>query len=125
MANIYSWLASGAFIYFLLVFLAFSYGIVALMTWSPLKPLKYLGFPTIVVGVVGLITQNGFTQLLPELLEGVSEKVAVLVIDHGISYFMWSSIMCIVIGILMEVLYFTINGLLKKKKDKTTINEQD
>lgn len=116
MADFYSLVASGSVFYFLLVFIAFSYGIVALMTWSALKPLKYLGFPTIVVGIFCLILYSGFNELVPELIEDVSANMADIIIEHGKSYFLISSIVTIIIGALMEVIYFSVASLLKKKK---------
>ena len=45
------------FILYFLLFILVSYLLLALLTWSFIKPLKYLGIPFIVVGILTLIAR--------------------------------------------------------------------
>lgn len=105
---------SPLWLYFILMVLFF-YGVIALFTWSFVKPLKLLGVPSIIGGIIiigarfllGLISVNSLIDsLIPSLLQPL----------------LTIGIVCVVMGFAMLI----GNHFLKKvlsKKVKTVNNE--
>lgn len=98
------------------IFFVLMYLLISLLTWSFIKPLKYLGVPTILVGILLIVIKllsrviaNGFG------LESGIINLLPLILKPLLIY----GIVCTCIGILMIVLYRIIN---KKQKNKEVEN---
>ena len=99
------------------LFLIFTYLLISLLTWSLLKPLKYLGIPTIVTGVLFLIVR-----LLSSVIVGlfsIEFPVIKVVLPSILKPVLISGLLCMIIGIVMIVLYVVINNHLKNKNQST------
>lgn len=112
MINLLNLLTGGAVIYALIVFFAFSYGIVALLTWSPLKPLKYLGFPVILSGVLSICLKALF-YINPHDMSYSS--LVKLVASKGEAVFFKYGVVLLIIGVIMLGIYYMITFLKIKK----------
>lgn len=93
-------------IYFILMITIF-YGICALLTWSFLKPLKLLGIPSIIAGIILVILRFGLEKIsvnsfIDNLLPSLLQPLLVI------------GLTCITIGIMMLV----AKKLLDKKNVK-------
>lgn len=98
------------------IFFVLMYLLISLLTWSFKKPLKYLGIPTIGVGVVFIIIR-----FLSVVIVGlVDDKMAFvrLLLPSMLSPMLLNGILCTVIGIAMIVVYKLLNK--KDKKEEIT-----
>lgn len=100
-------------ILFILVLLAI-YFLVALFTWSFLKPVKYLGIPTIACGIVSVLVPFAADFALEAML-GDAYLVS-LVTSTVTSYYLKAGIVLLIVGTLMLVLYYLVNKKLKMPK---------
>jgi len=92
---------------YIIIVIASFYAIASLLTWSIKKPLMFLGIPTIIVGILLLTIRFLAKFFLPNeniltILNSITKPLLV------------NSIICIVIGIVMIVVY----QILKKEKKK-------
>lgn len=111
--NILTLLDKQAFwLYVIGIFVVF-YLLVSLLTWSFIKPLKYLGIPTIIVGILFIIIRfvpNALLTLVDEninFIKGLLPSILKPVLINGL--------VCLIVGVLMIVGYTLIN---KNKKEK-------
>lgn len=119
MLNLLNMLTGSLVIYVLLVFVFFSYGIVSILTWSPIKPLKYLGFPVILAGVLSLCVRTLF---IINPYDMSYNSLARLVASKGEFVFLKYGITLIVIGVIMLGIYYLIT-FLKIKNQKEIVDK--
>ena len=99
-------------LYFILVILFF-YLILSLITWSFIKPLKFLGIPSIIAGLM-MIATYFVIGIVPLPLSDTMLKV----IDASIKPVFNIGLVCLGIGILMIILPKMIEIVLKKQNIK-------
>ncbi len=129
MLEAYNFITGQSIILWFIAFLILSYLIEALFTWSFIKPLKYLGIPIIIVGIVSLILKVILMLGVDTLFK---DKLAFIkpFFDNSENLFIKYGIICIAVGIVMIIIYVIINKILKSKasdnekpKDKQQISE--
>lgn len=110
--NLLKFLDNGMVWVYIGIFFIVMYLLISLLTWSFIKPLKYLGIPTMISGMLLIVIRllartiinlfdlkiNFINNLLPVILKPL--------LIYGI--------ICTIIGILMIITYKIIN---KKKKE--------
>lgn len=103
------------FVAFLIVF----YLLISLLTWSMIKPLKYMGIPTLIVGIICIpiyLAPNVIINFLPlDEYVNIIEKVLPLFMKPLLIY----GIACFIVGLLMIIVYKIIN---KKRKSNIETN---
>lgn len=105
---------------FIILFSIF-YALVSLFTWNLLKPLKYLGIPTLVVGILTLFIRfasssiiNILTNEFGDIVKQIFPFVLTPLQNIGIIFF--------VLGLLMLIIYAIINN---KKKNNVEIENEE
>ena len=101
-------------ILYLIIFIVSFYLLISLLTWSFIKPLKYLGISNIVVGIVIIIIRlllNSITNLIPEYI-----KIFEIILPTIVKPLLISGIICIIIGIIMLIINYLINKYKRKLK---------
>ena len=120
MEAIINFLTSGAILTAFICVIAVSYLIIGLLTWSFIKPLKYLGVCSTIVGLVGFVLKLLLSYIVDILdIEGIGIVKSIILASGNV--FLKYAVIFLVVGILLEVLYYVINKTLKsnkKKKDK-------
>lgn len=101
---------------YIVIFIVIMYLLISLLTWSFIKPLKYLSIPTILVGILLIIIR-------------LSSSIITNLIDADISFIknllplvlkplLTNGIVCTLIGITMLMVYIIINKKMKIKNNK-------
>ena len=117
MELVYNILTSNTIIFALIGFIFFSYLIVGLLTWSFIKPLKYLGFPIIIVGLFSFALKGLLTIGLNSIeLDGLG-IIRALITSSG-NIFVKFAVIFISTGTIMVILYFVLNKVLKSKNSQ-------
>lgn len=96
-------------LYFVLVILGF-YLILSLITWSFKRPLKFLGIPSIITGLIMIIAYFIIKILPLPLSDGM-----ITILTSGIKPVFNIGLVCFLMGIIMLILLQVINLLLNKK----------
>lgn len=113
-------IAKPQLIIFFIAFIIFSYLLIALLTWSLTKPLKYLSIPFIIIGIIILI----FRFSVPVIITAIPQNELNMpntIINTLLSPFLKSGIICLLAGILSMTLYIVIGKLTNNK----TIKKED
>ena len=113
-------IAKPQLIVFFIAFIIFSYLLIALLTWSLTKPLKYLSIPFIIIGIIILI----FRFSVPVIITAIPQNELNMpntIINTLLSPFLKSGIICLLAGILSMTLYIVIGKLTNNK----TIKKED
>lgn len=113
-------IAKPQLILFFIAFIIFSYLLIALLTWSLTKPLKYLSIQFIIIGIIILI----FRFSVPVIITAIPQNELNMpntIINTLLSPFLKSGIICLLAGILSMTLYIVIGKLTNKK----TIKKED
>ena len=114
-------------IIFFIAFVIFSYLLIALLTWSLTKPLKYLSIPFIIIGIIILIIRFCLPFIITIMPENTVNVPSSLV-NVMLNPFLKSGIICLLAGILSMTLYILIGKFTKKKtanKEKIkSVNEE-
>ena len=113
-------IAKPQLIIFFIAFIIFSYLLIALLTWSLTKPLKYLSIPFIIIGIIILILRFS----VPVIITAIPQNELNMpntIINTLLSPFLKSGIICLLAGILSMTLYIVIGKLANKK----TIKKED
>lgn len=105
-----------------LCFLVFSYLIMVLMTWSLIKPFKYLGFPVIAVGIALIVCKFAIKPISAAFASDFKGFLP-LITNHGAT-FLTFGLLLIVMGITIEVLYLVLRTNLVLKKTIKTYDEE-
>ena len=125
MEVVYNFVTGKGLIISIIVFIILSYLIMALITWSIKKPLKYLGISIIITGIITLIMKYVFSLVIKY---GLEEKLGFfkpffasceeLFVKYGVSI--------LAIGIGMIIVYKILDLILKPgKKDKKIEGEKE
>lgn len=104
------------------LFVLVSYIIVGLLTWSFIKPLKYLGIPTICVGSLFLFIRL-FAGIASEIL---GERISAIgiILPAVLKPVLLNGIICLTLGIAMIITYVIITKTMKKKNSDIPQNNQ-
>lgn len=112
---------------FFIAFIIFSYLLIALLTWSLTKPLKYLSIPFIIIGIIILILRFCLPliiTIIPENTVNVPNSLVNVILNP----FLKSGIICLLIGIIFMIVYILIGKFTKEKtanKEKIkSVNEE-
>lgn len=117
MEAVYSFITGESLLLSLLAFIAVSYVIVGLLTWSFIKPLKYLGFPIVIVGLISF----GLKSILALVLETMDLEGAGIIkifINSSGNLFIKYAVICLITGAIMIASYYALNITLKTGKTK-------
>lgn len=99
-------------IYLILVFV-FSYLIISLLTWSFIKPLKYLGISNIVVGIIVVMIRfllNFIGNFVPDYI-----KLIEVILPSILKPLLMTGIICVIVGIILLIINYLINKYKIKK----------
>jgi len=107
---------------FIVIFIVF-YGLISLLTWNLLKPLKYLGIPTLVVGIIILITRFTSSFIINSLASEFGSFIKDL-FPLAFSPLQNIGIIFFILGLLMIIIYAVINNN-KNKIDNNEKNVQE
>ena len=102
------------------IFIVAMYLIISFFTWSFIKPLKYLGIPTLISGIVFTIIRfipNAFINLIEAEYSFIK-----IILPSMLKPILINGILCILTGVVMIVLYSLIN---KSKKESIIIDKID
>lgn len=104
------------YIYAIVVFIVF-YLFVSLLTWSFLKPLKYLGIPTMMAGSLFISIR-----FVPSIIISLIPNMSIMkyILPSMLKPILIMGISLLIIGILMFIIYILINKYDKSKKDLKT-----
>lgn len=101
----------GVKVYIILIaFVVFSYLFLAVLNWSFIKPLKYMGVSIIIVGIVLFLLSFIFPTIIDLIIDSL--KIPIDVVLYILKPITYIGIAYFVIGIIMLV----IPKLLKNKK---------
>lgn len=100
----------------IIAFVIFSYFFIALLTWSLIKPLKYLSTSFFIIGIIILIFRFAFPIIITSVLQN-ELNIPSTILNVILNPFLRSGIICIIIGILFITTYIII-GKLKINKTK-------
>ena len=106
------------YVYVIILFILF-YLLISLMTWSFLKPLKYLGIPTIIAGSL-FISIRFISSFIINLIPNMS--IMKYILPGMLKPILIMGICLLIFGILMFVIYILINKYAKKSIDTKTCN---
>ena len=103
----------------IIAFVIFSYFFIALLTWSLIKPLKYLSTSFFIIGIIILIFRFTFPTIITSVLQN-ELNIPSTILNVILNPFLRSGIICIIIGILFITTYIIIGKLKinKTKKDR-------
>lgn len=102
------------------LFLICMYLLISLLTWSFIKPLKYLGIPTCFVGVFFLIIRLS-SSLVLNIFEEKANIIKIL-LPSMLKPILFNGIIALLIGVLMIILYVVVNN--NRKKDIQIMDEK-
>ena len=103
----------------IIAFVIFSYFFIALLTWSLIKPLKYLSTSFFIIGIIILIFRFTFPTIITSVLQN-ELNIPSTILNVILNPFLRSGIICIIIGILFITTYIIIGKLkINKTKSKT------
>ena len=105
---------------FIPLFIVF-YFLFVLFTWSFIKPLKYMGSINITTGLMFMSIK--FISPLVNLLN--INKIIKDIIPTVINPLFISGIVCLISGIIMMIIYYIINRIIKNKKEKLELEDKD
>jgi len=106
--------------YVFIPLLVIFYFLFALFTWNFLKPLKYIGSANITTGLMFMSIK-----LISPIVNSLKiDNVIKEILPTVINPLFISGIICFVSGILLMIIYYVINKIIKKK-DKETSPEVD
>lgn len=114
--EIISFLSNGMIWVYIGVFFLISYLLISLLTWSFIKPLKYLGIPTILVGVL-LIIVRFTSNIIITLINSDELNMIKVILPNLLKPMLINGIICVLIGIGMVVGYSLINKRIENKDD--------
>lgn len=122
--NFINLIDDGKLLIYFIIFFVFSYLLVALLTWSFIKPLKYLSFPLIITGIIAM----GIRFIIPFVINTLLNGEAVIpqsLLGAILKPLLTCSLSAIIGGIVMFVLYKFIKKYRKlaKKEKKNAIKE--
>lgn len=99
--------------YVFIPLLVIFYFLFALFTWSFLKPLKYIGSANITTGLMFMSIK-----LISPIVNSLKiNNVIKEILPTVINPLFISGIICFLSGILLMIIYYVINKIIKKKED--------
>ena len=111
-----------AFVLAFVIFFVFSYLLVALLTWSFVKPFKYLSISFIVVGVFVLIFRLSIPSISSLILASENINLPTFLLPTLLKPFLNAGLISIFVGILFIGFYIFINKVMKKDNTDNTDN---
>lgn len=114
MMNLLSFLSGRMILLYIALFVIVMYLIISLLTWSFLKPLKYLGIPTLCVGIL-FIFARFFSTIMIDLLN-IKINIIKTLLPSMLSPVLINGILCTVLGLIMIIVYAVINKRIKSKE---------
>lgn len=109
-----SLLSNGMIWVYIGIFFLVTYLLISLLTCSFIKPLKYLGIPTIIVGVLLIIFRFTSTGIINMIVDE-ELNIIKIILPNLLKPMLINGIICLLVGILMIVGYKLIN---KYKKNE-------
>ena len=119
MQTLLKYIDNGMIWLYIAIFFILMYLLISLLTWSFIKPLKYLGIPTVLVGILLIIVRLSSSIILnfTNIETGLITALLPLVLKPLVIY----GIVCTLFGILMIVAYIIITKNLKNKKETNQV----
>ena len=105
-----------------IAFIIFSYILLGLLTRSFNKPLKYLGYPTVIVGLINFGVDLSFNYLY----KVIPEAELIFLKPFFIScqkIFLRFGIICSIVGVVILIIYYVINKILKNKSKDISVSD--
>lgn len=114
--QIVSILSGGMIWIYIGIFFLLTYLFISLLTWSFLKPLKYVGIPTALVGLLFLIIRMSLSSVLGFFVEG--ESIIKVILPSMLRPILINGLICLGLGVLMVVIYIIINNKRRNKNEE-------
>lgn len=119
--EVVSLFANGMIWIYVGIFFVLTYLFISLLTWSFIKPLKYVGIPTLIVGLLFISIRASSNVLVNIFVEG--DNLINTLMPSLLKPILINGLICFLVGLGMIVGYIFINKKTKNKEVEENVQE--